>query len=137
MCSVRFFFLMIRRPPRSTLFPYTTLFRSVLLMSFGFTSLGLALGSYMYSLEGFQMIVSFVAFPLFFLSGALFPIDNLPGWLSVLTAVDPATYGVDALRNLMLGTGSYGVEFDLAILAGYTAVLGAFGVYSFGKMKAV
>src|SRR2546427_11959066 len=46
---------------------------TILLMSFGLTSLGLALGSYMYSLEGFQMIVSFVVFPLFFLSGALFP----------------------------------------------------------------
>src|ERR687889_1328829 len=109
----------------------------VLLMSFGLTSLGLALGSYMYSLEGFQMIVSFVVFPLFFLSGALFPLDNLPEWLSVLTAADPATYGVDALRNLMLGSGSYEVELDFAILLGYTAGLGAFGVYSFGKMKAV
>src|SRR5829696_5639188 len=109
----------------------------VLLMSFGLTSLGLALGSYMYSLEGFQMIVSFVVFPLFFLSGALFPLDNLPEWLSVLTAADPATYGVDALRNLTLGTGTYGVELDLAILVGYTAALGAFGVYSFAKMKAV
>jgi ABC-2 type transport system permease protein len=106
-------------------------------MSFGLTSLGLALGSYMYSLEGFQMIVSFVVFPLFFLSGALFPLENLPEWLSVLTAVDPVTYGVDALRNLMFGSGTYGIELDLAILFGYTAALGAFGVYSFGKMKAV
>jgi ABC-2 type transport system permease protein len=109
----------------------------VLMMSFGLTSLGLALGSYMYSLEGFQMIVSFVVFPLFFLSGALFPLDNLPTWLSALTAVNPATYGVDALRNLMLGTGTYEIEFDLSILAGFTAMLGVFGVYSFGRMKAV
>jgi ABC-2 type transport system permease protein len=109
----------------------------VLLMSFGLTSLGLALGSYMYSLEGFQMIVSFVVFPLFFLSGALFPLDNLPAWLSFLTAADPAAYGVDALRNLMLGTGNYPVELDVAILIGYTTALGTFGVYSFGRMKAV
>ena len=109
----------------------------VLLMSFGLTSLGLALGSYMYSLEGFQMIVSFVVFPLFFLSGALFPLDKLPAWLSVLTAADPAAYGVDALRNLMLGTGKYTFEFDLAILVALTAALGAFGVFSFGRMKAV
>ena len=108
-----------------------------LILSFLLTALGLGLGSHMYSLEGFQMIVSFVAFPLFFLSGALFPIDKLPEWLSVLTAANPATYGVDALRNLMLGTGSFGVEVDLAVLVGYTAALGAFGVYSFGKMKAV
>jgi ABC-2 type transport system permease protein len=109
----------------------------VLLMSFGLTSLGLALGSYMYSLEGFQMIVSFVAFPLFFLSGALFPLNNLPKWLSFLTAADPAAYAVDALRNLMLGTGTYAVGFDLALLVGYIAALGAFGIFSFSRMRAV
>ena len=109
----------------------------ILLMSFGLTSLGLALGSYMYSLEGFQMIVSFVVFPLFFLSGALFPLDDLPSWLRVLTAADPATYGVNALRNAMLGTGSTSFGFDAAILTAYTAALGAFGIFSFKRMKAV
>jgi ABC-2 type transport system permease protein len=108
----------------------------VLLLSFGLTSLGLALGSYMYSLEGFQMIVSFVVFPLFFLSGALFPLDNLPGWLSVLTSIDPATYGVSAMRGAMLGIGG-DVGLNAAILVGYTAALGLFGIYSFGRMKAV
>jgi len=81
--------------------------------------------------------VSFVVFPLFFLSGALFPIDNLPSWLGVLTVADPATYGVDALRNAMLGVGSSSMELDILILVAYTAALGAFGVYSFGRMKAV
>jgi ABC-2 type transport system permease protein len=109
----------------------------ILLMSFGLTSLGLALGSYMYSLEGFQMIVSFVVFPLFFLSGALFPLDDLPGWLRILTAADPATYGVNALRNAMLGTGSTSFGLDMAILTAYTAALGAFGIFSFRRMKAV
>jgi ABC-2 type transport system permease protein len=109
----------------------------ILLMSFGLTSLGLALGSYMYSLEGFQMIVSFVVFPLFFLSGALFPLDNLPSWLGVLTMADPATYGVDAMRNAMLGVGSHPAGLDLAVLTAYTAALGLFGIYSFGRMKAV
>jgi ABC-2 type transport system permease protein len=109
----------------------------ILLMSFGLTSLGLALGSYMYSLEGFQMIVSFVVFPLFFLSGALFPLDGLPGWLQVLTMADPATYGVDAMRHSMLGVGSYSFELDAAILVAYTAALGAFGIFSFKRMKAV
>jgi len=110
---------------------------TILLMSFGLTSLGLALGSYMYSLEGFQMIVSFVVFPLFFLSGALFPLDNLPGWLGILAAADPATYGVDALRHAMLGVGSNSIGFDGAVLVGYTAALGAFGIFSFKRMKAV
>lgn len=109
----------------------------ILLLSFGLTSLGLALGSYMYSLEGFQMIVSFVVFPLFFLSGALFPLDNLPAWLSVLTAIDPATYGVNALRTTILDIESSNLAADLGILTAYTAALGIFGVYSFKRMKAV
>jgi ABC-2 type transport system permease protein len=108
----------------------------ILLLSFGLTSLGLALGSYMYSLEGFQMIVSFVVFPLFFLSGALFPLDNLPPWLHVLTAADPATYGVSALRGAILGIGG-DPALDFAILAAYTGALGLFGIYSFKRMKAV
>ncbi|MEO9363705.1 MAG: ABC transporter permease [Nitrososphaera sp.] len=109
----------------------------ILLMSFGLTSLGLALGSYMYSLEGFQMIVSFVVFPLFFLSGALFPLHNLPAWLSVLTAIDPATYGVSAMRGTMLGIGAEGAAFNFAMLTAYTGALGLFGIYSFKRMKAV
>src|SRR5918993_1824456 len=110
----------------------------VLLLSFSLTSLGLALGSYMHSLEGFQMIVSFVVLPLFFLSGALFPLDNLPEWLSILTMLDPATYAVDALRNTILDLGgSYSFEADICILAVFTTGLGTFGIFSFRRMKAV
>jgi ABC-2 type transport system permease protein len=91
----------------------------------------------MTSLEGFQMIVSFVVFPLFFLSGALFPIDKLPQWLSILTTIDPVTYGVDALRNIILGAGSHTLGLDYTILVLYTCALGALGTYSFKRMKAV
>lgn len=109
----------------------------VLLLSFCLTSLGLAMGSYIESLEGFQLIVSFVVFPLFFLSGALFPLNNLPGWLSILTKIDPATYAVDALRNAMLGISSYSFALDIGVLAAFTIGFGLFGGYSFRRMKAV
>ena len=109
----------------------------ILLLSFALTSLGLTIGSYMTSLEGFQMIVSFVVFPLFFLSGALFPLDRLPTWLSVLTTIDPATYSVDALRQIILGIGSKPLAIDILILALYTAGLGLLGTFSFRRMKAV
>src|SRR6476619_346482 len=89
----------------------------ILLLSFALTSLGLTIGSYMESLEGFQLIVSFVVFPLYFLSGALFPLRNLQIWLSILTTLDPATYAVDALRNMMLGiTGKNSFTYDIIIL---------------------
>lgn len=109
----------------------------VLLLSFNLTSLGLALGSYMESLEGFQMIASFVVFPLFFLSGALFPLESLPPWLSVLTSLDPATYGVNAMRTALLGVGDKPLAYDMTLLLGFTVILGIVGIYSFKRMKAV
>ena len=109
----------------------------ILLFSFALTSLGLALGSYMQSLEGFQMIVSFVVLPLFFLSGALFPLNNLPLWLSILTKIDPATYAVDAVRNALFGLASQPFIIDITVLLSFTIGLGSFGVFSFARMKAV
>src|SRR5918995_1657849 len=110
----------------------------ILLLSFTLTSLGLTLGSHMESLEGFQLIVSFVVFPLYFLSGALFPLDNLPTWLTILTTLDPVTYGVDALREVMLGiTGINSFALNISILLLSAASLGTVGVLSFRRMKAV
>jgi ABC-2 type transport system permease protein len=110
----------------------------ILLLSFTLTSLGLTLGSHMESLEGFQLIVSFVVFPLYFLSGALFPLNNLPTWLSILTTLDPVTYGVGALREVMLGiTGMNSFALNIGVLLLSAAVLGTVGVLSFRRMKAV
>src|SRR6476660_6510707 len=109
----------------------------VLILSFGLTSLGLTFGSYIESLEGFQLIVSFVVFPLFFLSGALFPIDNLPPWLKFITLVDPATYSVDALRNSILHLGTYSFDLDIELLLLFTLIITLIGIFSFKRMKAV
>lgn len=110
----------------------------ILLLSFALTSLGLILGSYIESLEGFQLIVSFVVFPLYFLSGALFPLKYLPFWLSILTTLDPATYGVDALRIAMLGiSGKYLFGTDIAILILSVLTIGIVGILSFRRMKAI
>ena len=121
-----------------TPFSIVTIAVIILLLSFALTSLGLTIGSYIESLEGFQLIVSFVVFPLFFLSGALFPLNNLPGWLSILTMVDPATYAVDALRSTILGiTGKNPFVVDIGILLVCVIALGTLGMLSFRKMKAV
>jgi ABC-2 type transport system permease protein len=110
----------------------------ILFLSFALTSLGLAIGSYMESLEGFQLIISFVVFPLYFLSGALFPLNNIPLWLSILTTIDPATYAVDALRSTMLGiAGENPFLADTGILFMFVIGIGTIGMLSFRKMKAV
>ena len=108
-----------------------------LILSFTLTSVGLTFGSFIESLEGFQLIVSFVVFPLFFLSGALFPLDNLPGWLNILTQLNPATYAVDALREVILGQGINSFQTDTLVLLFFTFVLGILGILSFRKMKAI
>jgi ABC-2 type transport system permease protein len=74
----------------------------MLLITFGMVSVGLTFASMMDSLESFGVIQTFVNLPLFFLSGALFPMSNVPSWLRWVSTVNPLTYGVDALRTVIL-----------------------------------
>src|SRR5213594_1862130 len=71
-------------------------------LAFGLASFGVALASMMKSLQGFQVVMNFLMMPMFFLSGALFPLTNLPGWMTVLTRLDPASYGIDPIRRVVL-----------------------------------
>ncbi|MDE3054565.1 MAG: ABC transporter permease [Gemmatimonadota bacterium] len=100
-----------------------------------FVSVGLIIGSFMDSPEGFQLVSSFVVFPLFFLSGALFPIDRLPGWLAPFTFLDPLTYAVDALRAVMVGSSHFAFAFDLGVVTAFTVVIVAAGTRAFERMK--
>lgn len=101
----------------------------------GLTAVGLALGSLMTSPEGFQLITTFVIFPLFFLSGALFPLKNLPPYLVTLTAVNPLTYIVDILRSLLVGLQYFGTLENVLILLSFTAVANLIGVQAFKRMR--
>src|SRR5258708_15837665 len=76
--------------------------RLAAVLASGFAAFGVALASTMKSLQGFQVVMNFLMMPMFFLSGALFPLNNLPGWMTVLTRLDPAAYGIDPLRPLVL-----------------------------------
>jgi ABC-2 type transport system permease protein len=105
-------------------------------MTVSLVSVGLIIGSVMESPEGFQLISSFLLFPLFFLSGALFPLNNLPAWIVPLTRIDPVTYSVDALRGVILGKSEFTLAFDLAIMVAFAAVMIAIGTYAFERMKA-
>lgn len=74
----------------------------MLVLSMGLTSMGVLIASRMRSFEGFPIVMNFILLPMFFLSGAMFPLQNLPGWMEVLTKINPLTYGVDALRGICL-----------------------------------
>jgi ABC-2 type transport system permease protein len=72
------------------------------LLAFALSSIGLVIAARMRSTEGFGLVMNFLVTPLLFLSGALYPLNNLPSWLVVLTRLDPVTYGIDAIRRVVL-----------------------------------
>ncbi|MDD3249563.1 MAG: ABC transporter permease [Smithella sp.] len=108
----------------------------LLVTSIALVSLGLALGSLLESLEGFQVISAFLVFPLFFLSGALFPLDErLPSWLTGLANLNPLSYTVDGVRGALLGMSRYPYWADLGIVTLFAAVMLIVGSVMFSRMK--
>lgn len=100
-----------------------------------FSALGTAVGSVIKDMQGFQLIMNFLVMPIFFLSGALFPLNNLPKALSVITRADPLTYGVDGLRGALTGVSQFGLPMDLFMLGGLLAVFVAAGAYLFSRIE--
>jgi ABC-2 type transport system permease protein len=107
----------------------------LLVVTVGLVSIGLILGSQMESPEGFQLIISFLIFPLFFLSGALFPITNLPAWLAPFILVNPVTYAVDGIRGVLVGISRFSLLFDFAVVCLFALIMILLGTYAFKKMK--
>ena len=110
-------------------------FLIMMITASGFVGIGLLIGSLMERPEGFQLIGSFLLFPLFLLSGALFPIDDLPSWLAPFTYADPLTYCVDALRVVLLDAGQFPLYFDLTVLTLFAIGTTILGTLSFRRMK--
>ncbi len=100
-----------------------------------FTALGTAIASLLEDMHGFQLIMSFLIMPLFFLSGALFPLADLPKALGIVVRLDPLTYGVDALRGSLLAAYSFSWHLDFLVLLLLAAVFLSVGAYLFTKIE--
>ena len=107
----------------------------MLLIGTLFSALGLAVGSLMRDFQGFQLVMNFLVMPLFFLSGALFPLNNVPQVMVWIARFDPLSYGIDALRILLINTSVFGMGFDLAVLVGVAALFLIAGSYAFSKIQ--
>ena len=105
------------------------------LIAIVFTAFGTAIASVMDDMHGFQMIMNFVIMPVFFLSGALFPLNGLPGALGTVVRFNPMTYGVDGLRYALAGAGTLGLGLDLVVLTGVAAAFSVIGSYLFSKIQ--
>ncbi len=107
----------------------------MILISILFTALGTAIASVLEDFQGFQLIMNFLIMPMFFLSGALFPLDNLPPVIAAITRLDPLSYGVDALRASLIGTSHFGLGLDTLVLVGVTTFFMILGSYLFSKIQ--
>lgn len=100
-----------------------------------FTALGTAIASLLTDFQGFQLIMNFLVMPMFFLSGSLFPLNSAPGFLRILSSIDPLTYGVDALHAILIGNAHFGLGLDVSILTVLIILLLTIGSYLFSKIQ--
>jgi ABC-2 type transport system permease protein len=110
-------------------------------------SLGILLASRVKSTEAFQAIMQMLMFPMMFLSGVFFPMQNLPGWMSVIVKINPASYGVAAIRQVVLGNPpnspftinlfghAMGIWENIAVMAAFGLVMSILAMWSFGRQE--
>jgi len=121
------------RPASIWQIPVAFLFMLLIAMVFG--ALGTAIGSVLKDMQGFQLIMNFLIMPIFFLSGALFPLVGLPLALKVLTGIDPLAYGIDGLRSTLIAASYFGPALDVAVLVGAGCVFLGLGTYFFSRIE--
>jgi ABC-2 type transport system permease protein len=122
------------RPQSWTAIPFAFLF--VILIAIVFAALGTGIGSVLQDMQGFQLVMNFLVLPIFFLSGALYPLTNLPAVMAVIVRIDPLTYGVDGLRGALVHVWQFSAVLDITVLAAIACVFLGTGAYLFSKIEA-
>jgi len=107
----------------------------MVLMGFVFAALGLMFGSLLSDMQGFQLIMNFMVMPLFFLSGALFPLTGIPTVMQWIARFDPVSYGVDAMRILLVNRGEFSLALDLSVMVAVALLFLALGSRFFSKIQ--
>ena len=121
------------KPTNLLMIPIAFVF--MFLIAILFTALGTAIASRLEDMQGFQLIMNFIIMPLFFLSGALFPIDNLPNALAIVIKFNPLSYGVDGIRSALTGTSHLGIIMDFTVLLVVSFIITLIGSYLFSKIE--
>jgi ABC-2 type transport system permease protein len=121
------------RPAHVSTLPMVALF--MILISVCFAALGTTIGSQLQNMQGFQLIMNFLVMPIFFLSGALFPLAGLPTGLAIATRIDPLTYGIDGLRGAFIEGAHFSVTTDIAVLVVTATVFLTLGARAFSKIQ--
>lgn len=121
------------RPANLALLPEGIAFLA--LIALVFAGLGTTVGSSLKDMQGFQMVMNFLVMPIFFLSGALYPLDHLPAVLAAITRVDPLSYGVDGLRSALIQQAHFGSTLDATVLVILAAAFIGLGAWRFSRIE--
>ena len=105
----------------------------MVLISLGLVGIGISIGSLMNNVEGFQLIFNFLVLPMFFMSGALFPISDLPNYLKFIPYIDPVTYGVELLRSVLIGTSTIPFAVSLSVVIGFSTLMTFVSAWLFSR----
>jgi ABC-2 type transport system permease protein len=122
------------RPTNLVLLPFALIYMGLIAVMF--TALGTAIASLIEDMQGFQLIINFLIMPIFFLSGALFPLQSLPKAVAFVSTINPLTYGVDGLRGILTNGAHLGLITDFTILVAITAGIMVLGGYLFSRIQA-
>lgn len=123
------------RPTHFALIPLAFLF--MVMIALLFAALGMAIGSGLQDMQGFQLIMNFLVMPIFFLSGALFPLNGLGVVMKYVTKADPLAYGIDGMRNVFGSPlAAFDPRIDFVVLLVLGCLLMMFGAYRFSKIEA-
>jgi ABC-2 type transport system permease protein len=109
---------------------------TMFLVAFLFTALGTWFATMLADFQGFQLILNMLVMPMFFLSGAMFPLDTVPAGMRVAAQLDPLAYGVDAFRGVLGGVSHFGLPLDFAVLGAITLTILVLGAHAFTRIEA-
>lgn len=121
------------RPEHWELLPLAFAFMALIALLF--TAFGTGIACLLEDMQAFPLIMNFLVMPLFFLSGAIFPLKDLPGPIAVITRLDPLSYGVDGLRGALNGVLQFGYGADLTVLLVISALFVAIGTWLFSRIQ--
>jgi len=105
------------------------------LIALVFTAIGTAIACMVQDMQAFPIIMNFLVMPLFFLSGALFPLEGAPGGIALVAKLDPLSYGVDGLRQMLTGVTHFGLELDFLVLISTVFIFLGIGSYLFSRIE--
>ncbi len=110
----------------------------IFITAMAISTLGIALALRIKSMQGSQVLTNFLLMPMFFLSGAIFPLNTSLKWMNIASKINPLSYGIDAMHYVMLGDPSmqlYPLWLDIVVLVGLIIVMSTVGTILFGRQE--